>query len=209
MNQAQSQRRLIGPILLIALLLALMGGAAVFMRTLDRSISGNVESIAASSLQGLREQNRLSAFAARFVAVVTSEQTRFGLSAKKTLIMPGLVRYEVDLSRLAEKDLAWDQASKTLRVTLPPIEVAGPEVDLTAIREYSGGGILLALTDAETVLDAANRKTGREELLRQAREAVPMRLARDATRSAIINSFSMPLKAAGVEARVTARFADE
>ena len=39
---------------------------------------------------------------------------------------------------------------------------------------------------------------------------VPMRLARDAARSAIERSFAMPLKAAGIgDARVVARFAAE
>jgi hypothetical protein len=41
------------------------------------------ETVASASLQGLREQNRLSAFAANYAAVVTSEQRRFGLSAKR------------------------------------------------------------------------------------------------------------------------------
>lgn len=191
-----------------AIILAL-GALLLMQRTADNRWQGSLETITASSLQGLREQNRLSAFAARFVAVVTSEQSRFGLSAKKTLIMPGLVRYEVDLSKLQQKDLQWDEPAKTLTITLPPIEITGPQVDMTAIREYDGGGILLALTDAEKTLDAANRKAGQTELMRQAREDVPMKLARDATRRAIANSFSMPLKAAGVEANVVARFSDE
>ncbi|WOK37351.1 DUF4230 domain-containing protein [Sphingomonas sp. C3-2] len=194
----------------IAFAIALgLGALLLVQRTAENRWQGSLETIAASSLQGLREQNRLSAFAARFVAVVTSEQNRFGLSAKKTLIMPGLVRYEVDLSKLADKDLRWDEATKTLSITLPPVEISGPEVDMTAIREYDGGGILLALTDAEKTLDAANRKAGQVELVRQAREDVPMKLAREATRRAIANSFSMPLKAAGVEANVVARFSDE
>jgi len=32
--------------------------------------------------------------AARFVVVVTSTQSRFGLTARKTLIMPSTVRYD-------------------------------------------------------------------------------------------------------------------
>lgn len=186
-----------------------LGALLLMQRTFEQRWQGNVETIAASSLQGLREQNRLSAFAARFVAVVTSEQNRLGFSAKKTLIMPGLVRYEVDLSKLRQEDVVWDDVSRSLTVTLPPVEIAGPQVDMRAIQEYDGGGILLALTDAEKTLDTANRKAGQAELMRQAREDVPMKLARDATRRAIANSFAMPLKAAGVEASVVARFREE
>ncbi|WP_380878674.1 hypothetical protein ACFB49_18050 [Sphingomonas sp. DBB INV C78] len=165
--------------------------------------------IAVASLDSMREQNRLTVFAARYVAVVTSTQSRFGLSAKKTLIMPGNVRYEVDLAALDLKDVRWDAAAKRLSVTLPPPILAGPEVDMAAIREYDGGGMLMALSDAETALDAANRKAGQAELLRQARGELPMRLARDAARRAVERNFAMPLKAAGLDASVAVRFADE
>lgn len=167
------------------------------------------ESIAAASLQSVREQARLTPFAARFVAVVTSTQSRFGLEAQKTLIMPGMVRYEIDLAKLGQRDLAWDKAGNTLTITLPPLEIAGPEVDLARIQEYSGGGVLMALTDADKKLDQSNRIRGREELVRQAREPLPMKLARDAARRAVARSFAMPLRAAGIEANVAVRFGDE
>lgn len=165
--------------------------------------------VAMASLAGLREQNRLSAFAARFVAVVTSEQTRFGLKATKTLILPGSVRYEVDLARLADEDVRWDAASATLSVALPPVEIQGPEIDLTQMREFDGGGILMAVTGAGADLDAVNRKAGQAALLRQAREGPVLGLAREATRKAVARSFALPLKAAGLDATVSVRFADD
>jgi hypothetical protein len=167
------------------------------------------ETIASGSLQSMREQARLTAFAARYVAVITSRQTRFGLSAEKTLIMPGLVRYEVDLARLRPRDLRWDDESDTLSVTLPPLEIAGPQIDLRQIREYGEGGVLMALTDAENELDRVNRDAAQRELMRQARQPMPLRLARDSARRAVERSFAMPLQAAGVEAKVEVRFADE
>lgn len=193
------KRALVG----FAALAFLVGALALWVRA---SLAPSVETVVASSLQGLQEQNRLSAFAARFVAVVTSEQNRFGLTAKKTLIMPGMVRYEVDLAKLQQTDLRWDGGNKTLKISLPPVEISGPEIDMRAIREYDGGGLLLALTDAETVLDRANRARGQAELLKQAQEPVPMNLARDATSRAIERSFSMPLAAAGIEAKVQVEF---
>jgi len=165
--------------------------------------------VAQASLESLREQNRLSTFAARYVAVVTSKQTRLGLTAQKTMIMPGMVRYEVDLSKLQQSDLNWDAANNRLSITLPPLEIVGPDVDMDQIREYGAGGILMALTNAEEALDSANRKAAKDELVRQAREAMPMRLARDATKRAVERSFEMPLKAAGVNAEVEVFFPDE
>lgn len=166
-------------------------------------------SIAAASLQSMREQNRLTPFAARYVAVVTSEQRRLGLVARKTLIMPGTVRYEVDLAKLTQRDVSWEPATGTLRVTLPPIELAGPEVDVRAMQEYDGGGMLMRLTDSEAALDRANRARGQAVLVEQARAPAAMRLARDAARRAVERSFALPLQAAGVRAQVVASFADE
>lgn len=194
---------------LVLLVLALLLGLWVVQRYVADRLAPDPTTIAAASLQGLREQNRLSAFAARYVAVVTSTQSQFGLSTQKTLIMPGTVRYEVDLGKLTARDVAWDPASRTLSVRLPGVEVDGPQVDLTAIREYGSGGVLATFTDAEDRIDTANRRAGQAELLRQAREPTAIRLARDATRRAVENNFSLPLRAAGVDARVSVRFADE
>jgi len=122
------------------------------------------QTVVAASLEGLKEQNVLVPFTARYVAVVTSTQNRLGLSAKKTLIMPGTVRYELDLGRLKQSDLDWDGATNALTVTLPPLRLAGPEIDIDAISEYRDGEILLTLTDAEASLDAANRKAAQDWL---------------------------------------------
>lgn len=192
-------------ILGLAVLLALWG----VQRYVADRLAPDPVTVASASLEGLREQNRLSAFAARFVAVVTSRQTALGFSAEKTLIMPGMVRYEVDLARLTQRDVAWDAATSTLSVTLPPVEIDGPQVDLAAIREYGSGGVLTTFTDAEKRLDEANRRAGQAQLVAQARDAMPMRLARDATRRAVERSFAMPLRAVGVAATVRVRFADE
>lgn len=192
-------------LLVLAVLLVLWG----VQRYVESRLAPDPTTIASASLEGLREQNRLSAFAARYVAVVTSRQSQLGLSSEKTLIMPGMVRYEVDLGKLTQRDVRWDAGRRMLSVRLPPLEIDGPQVDLAAIREYGSGGLLSHITDVDARLQAANRRAGQAELLRQARDATPMKLARDATRHAVERSFAMPLRAAGIEANVEVRFADE
>jgi Protein of unknown function (DUF4230) len=193
---------------IVPLVVALAVLAAIFWWA-DRKLDTSPETIASASLQGIREQNRLSAFAANYAAVVTSEQRRFGLSAKKTLIMQGLVRYEVDMAKLGDDDVRWDASSKTLSVRIPPIEIAPPQIDLKTMQEYGESGILRTLTDADAVLDSANRSKGQAELMRQAKGPVPMRLARDAFKRAVAQNFEVPLRASGMDAKVTAFFADE
>ena len=200
---------LIGAIVIALLIGLFLAGAGL----VDRILGGpDPKVIATSSLESMRAQNRLIVFAARYVSVVSSRQDRLGglVSAERTLILPGDVRYEVDLSKLQPNDVRWDDGSGTLYVTIPDIEAAGPEVDLTAAREYGSDGLLTSFTDAENRLDAVNRARAITDLRKQAQGEVPMGLARQSARQAIERSFAMPLKAAGFDdAKVVARFAGE
>src|SRR4030095_2377727 len=120
------------------------------------------------------------------------------------------VRYELDLAQLGPEDVQWDAASNTLNVTLPEIEIAGPEVDLAAAREYGENGVLSVVTDSDQALDRNNRARAVADLRKQAGAAVPMRLAREAGRQAVERSFSLPLQAAGFgDAKVVARYPTE
>ena len=195
----------------VALLLGLLVGGALDIG--KRLFGGpNPETVASSALQSMRAQNRLVPFVARYVSVVSSRQERLGglVSSERTLILPGDVRYELDLAKLDSDDVQWDAASSTLSVTLPEIEIAGPEVDLAAAREYGENGVLSAVTNAEEALDRNNRARAVADLRKQAGAAVPMRLAREAGRQAVERSFALPLQAAGFDnAKVVARYPTE
>lgn len=162
--------------------------------------------IANQILLSVREQGRQTVFVGRFVAIATASETRLGFTARKTLILPGSVRYAVDLSRMRRTDLAWDPATSTLTVTLPPLELAGPELDFAGVQEYAEGGMVMALTDAGRTIDEANRRAAREELARQARGPLPLTEARTAALRDVARSFAFPLRAAGIEASVAVRF---
>src|SRR5689334_2831934 len=152
--------RLNKPLVLGMVAVALVLGVVVGTSTgiADRIFGGpNPKTIATASLESMRAENRLIAFVARYVSVTTSETSRLGFSAKRTLILPGDVRYELDLSKLQSNDVTWDAGTKTLKVRLPEIEIAGPDVDLASAQEYGEGGVLSALTNANTQLDSANR----------------------------------------------------
>tara|TARA_R110000787_G_scaffold3020_13_gene12287 strand:+ start:19907 stop:20581 length:675 start_codon:yes stop_codon:yes gene_type:complete len=183
-------------------------GALVWLlfSRVESSISPDPVSIANASLTNMQEQNRLTVFSASYNATVTTTVTKLGLSARKTLIMPGTVRYELDLGKLGAEDVRWDARDNILYVEIPAIEIARPEVHIEQIQTYDDGGILMALTDAENVLDKANRKKGVEELAKQAQNPVQVRLAREAARRAVRHNFAVPLQAAGVEAKIDAFF---
>ncbi len=195
----------------VALLLGLVIGGALDIG--KRLFGGpDPETVASSALQSMRAQNRLVPFVARYVSVVSSREERLGglVSSERTLILPGDVRYELDLAQLGPEDVSWDAARSTLSVTLPEIEIAGPEVDLAAAREYGEGGVLSTVTNSAEALDRNNRARAVADLRKQAGSAVPMRLAREAGRQAVERSFALPLQAAGFDnAKVVARYATE
>lgn len=204
------KRPLIAGLVAAALLLGLLIGITTGIADRIFGSGPKPETIATASLESMRAQNRLIAFVARYVSVTSSRTSRFGFSAERTLILPGDVRYELDLSKLQPSDVTWDASSQTLRVKLPEIEIAGPDVDLAAAREYGAGGVLSALTNTEQGLDQANRSAAVQDLRKQASAEVPMRLARQAARAAIERSFAMPLHAAGFDkAKVVVRFPTE
>jgi len=195
-------------IIIIAVIAALILLVLALTRLSDRVQGGPTpETIATASLESMRAQNRLVPFVARYVSVTSSKTSRFGFSSERTLILPGDVRYELDLAKLQPGDVSWDASTKTLSVQLPEIEIAGPDVDLTKAREYGSSGLLGTVTDSRTQLDQANRAAAVADLRKQASAGVPMRLAREAARQAVQRSFAMPLQAAGfADAKVVARF---
>lgn len=207
-------RRLNKPLAVAMIAVALVLGIVIGISSgiADNIFGPSPASIANASLQSMRAENRLTVFAARYVSVVSSEQQHFGglVSAERTLILPGDVRYELNLSNLHNDDVSWDKSTQTLKVKLPEIEVAGPDVDIKAVREYGGGGVLSALTNSDQQLDRSNRDRAVADLRKQASAAVPMQLAHQAARQAVERSFAMPLLAAGFKnARVIARFPTE
>ena len=129
------ESRLNKPLAIAAIIVALVLGLLIGLTSgvADRIFGGpDPKTIASSSLESMRAQNRLIAFVARYVSVDSSESS--GSAARqpeRTLILPGDVRYEVDLSKLQPEDVRWDAGSNTLSVRIPDIEIAGPEVDLT------------------------------------------------------------------------------
>ncbi len=210
-DQSRLNKTLAIAAVLVALVLGLFFGSAI---DIGRRLFGgpNPETVASSALQSMRAQNRLVPFVARYVSVVSSRQERLGglVSSERTLILPGDVRYELDLAQLGPEDVKWDAGSSTLSVTLPEIEIAGPEVDLAAAREYGENGVLSVITDADRALDRNNRARAVADLRKQAGSPVPMRLAREAGRQAVERSFALPLQAAGFgNAKVVARYPTE
>lgn len=193
-------------------LLGFILGAAAFwfaMRPVEEVFEPDVESIASASLEAVRAENRLSVFAGRFTVAVTSRAERLGFAAEKTMIVPATVRYEIDFSQLGPDDLVWDAAANELTVDLPAIEISEPEIDMSQVRDYGEGTVLLTVGGANESLDRANRRQVRGAVMEQAASDLMLDLARESARGATVRNFRLPLEAAGIPAQVRVRFPDE
>lgn len=201
------KRPLLAAIPLVALLAGLLIGAGLRPVASNMPPAPDPQALAATALLSVREQGRITPYAARFVAVASARSGGL-IPAERSLIVPGDVSYEVDLARLDRNRIAWDAATATLSVTLPPIEVVGPRLDWAQARVQGDNGLLVALAGGQSEMDAANRQRAQADLLRQAREEPALRTARDAAMRAIARAFAMPLRASGIDASVAVRFVD-
>ncbi len=117
-----TRRLLLAAVVAAALALAFLAG-----RWLTEPDRLEPDELARTGLETLRVQNRLSVLRASFVTVQTRrEEAAFGLlTAERTLLLPGAVAYEVDLSRLRDGDVRWDDAFNGLFCPLVALPAAG------------------------------------------------------------------------------------
>lgn len=114
-------------------------------------------------------------------------------------IVPATVRYELDYKAIRKQDVVWDEEAKALKVTLPALSIAEPEIDGANIRQIGG-----------TAPEAAVRKGALGALLEQAREEAILGQARETVRALVERAFAMPMRVEGIKsAKVIVRFADE
>ena len=151
----------------------------------------------ATSLVAFERQNQLTVFSAQLAPVVSSQDSRYlGLvESRQVAIIPARVDYRLDLSGMDASRLEWDEASQTLDVTLPPVEVGRPNLD-EGRAQYLREGIWIS-RDAQDQLTRDNTRLAEEQAVEQAANPVLMELARSAARDAIRQNLAIPLSVAG------------
>lgn len=164
----------------------------------------------ATSLVAFEKQNRLTVFSAQLSPVVASEDSRlFGaLRSRQVAVIPARVDYTLDLSQMDRTRLAWDEATKTLDVQLPPLAVSRPNLD-EARAQYLREGLWIT-RDAQDELTRDNTQLAEQQALEQATNPVLMGLARGAAKDAIRQNLAIPLEVAGFgDVTVNVRFDGE
>jgi hypothetical protein len=198
---------------LIALVAGLVAGAAAMWFAAGPSGAreqAGIDQIAAASLRAVERQDQLTAYAARFVvATRVRQKLPNGDFRWRTLVVPATVRYQIDYGRMKSGDLDWDSGARTLSVRMPDIEISRPQIDIAGIRELGGTGVLVEIADAGQARSGNAAQTVRSAVLDEADGTIFLQLAKDAARTEVTRAFSLPLEAAGYQARVIVRFPDE
>jgi hypothetical protein len=171
--------------------------------------------IVATSMLAFERQNALTVFSSRFDVVAESVSTPAvgpfdveALQSRQAMIVPATVEYRLDLSEMDRGDFTWDEASQTLSVTLPDLELSPPNLNEAEARYFTDG--LYVSRDASVSLSRNNSRQAQDRANDFARNAEVMGLARSAARDAVRQNLAIPLQVAGFgEVDVQVRFADE
>ena len=85
----------------------------------------------ATSLAAFEKANRLTVFSAQLAPVVAADDERLLglLKSRQVAVIPARVDYTLDLSKMTRANMAWDEATQQLTVTLPELTVSRPNLD--------------------------------------------------------------------------------
>ena len=159
---------------------------------------------------GFQRQNELTVFRAQVVAVPTTKVDGMIdlLGRTQTSILPARVRYTLDLSKLSERDVAWDPATHTAPVTVPPVTVQPAEIDGAAKRVFRTGPPATAATWDQ--FDRSNMVKAAREAGTLARAPELLHMAEASAREAVAANAALFLRGAGIaDAKVAVRFATD
>lgn len=171
--------------------------------------------IVASAMIAFERQNQLTVFSSRFDVVAESVSTPSvgpfpvdALQSRQAMIVPATVEYRLDFAGMDRSDFAWDEASQTLDVELPELEVSAPNIDESQARYFTEG--VWVSRDASQSLSRNNSAQAQRRALSFAENPEVMSMARSAARAAVRQNLAIPLQVAGFgDVTVNVRFEDE
>ena len=163
--------------------------------------------VLATTVESLRDENRLLVFSYKGDARVSAERTRFWLlSGTQELNVPAVVNYYLDLSDLTLADVSYNDAAKVVAVRLPAVTLGDiafqPENASTV-----NGGVLTYGEGTVEALRKLNYKNARRAMVAQAQQPGLLNEARRRARENVQAYFEIPLRIAGrPDVKVVATF---
>lgn len=160
-----------------------------------------------TTVESLREENRLQVFSYKGTARVRTERSKYWLfGGRQELIVPAVVDYYVDLSQLTLADVTYNEAQKLVTVRLPKLSISDivfqPE-NATTIN----GGVLTFMQGEVEELQRLNYRNARRAVAAQAQQAGLINAAKRQAVENVTSYFEIPLRIAGQpDVKVAATF---
>jgi hypothetical protein len=163
--------------------------------------------VLATTVESLRDENRLLVFSYKGDARVRTERTKWWLfGGRQELSVPAVVNYHVDLSDLSFADVSFNEKAKIVTVRLPKLIIG----DVAFQPEHSttiNGGLLTWDDDQVEALRKLNYVSARRAMVAQAQQAGLINAAQRQARENVVSYFEIPLRIAGQpDVKVVATF---
>ncbi|VVT03755.1 conserved hypothetical protein [Sphingomonas sp. EC-HK361] len=130
------------------------------------------------------------------------------LQSQRVVKSPFEVDYFIDLSGLGARDFHYDAKTNTLLVRAPGIRIGRPDIDESRTTLDNTDGLFVtraAMAAMQKQVATSAMRVASED----AKKPENLAKARESGRTAIARLFGAPLRAAGIEATVKVRFADD
>ncbi len=178
---------------------------------LARWLSGDADvDVIGTVATSVRSMNQLTVFEARLFSIARTTDIGWfkPLDTATYVIVPGAVRFVVNLSAVDRRNLNWDPETATLIAVLPDPVPGDVNVDGARARVIVDGIDLASGDKREAILKQSLRVAG-DDMKRQAGQAFFLQAARTAARTALTQNLTAPLIATGLKPRVVVRFQGE
>nr|WP_317893882.1 DUF4230 domain-containing protein [uncultured Sphingomonas sp.] len=163
--------------------------------------------VLATTVESLRDENRLLVFSYKGNARVGAERTKYWLfGGRQELSVPAVVNYYLDLSDLSLADVSYNDTAKLVKVRLPKVtlgDIAFQPENATTVN----GGVLTYGEGTVEELRKLNYKNARRAMVAQAQQPGLLNEARRRAKQNVQSYFEIPLRIAGrPDVKVVATF---
>lgn len=171
---------------------------------------GGDEDVVATLVTSVQKMNDLTVFGAQLFSIAKTEREGLisPLDTTTYVIVPGSVRYVVNLSKLDRSAFTWDAKTSTLVAVLPDPGPTDVNVDGARAKVLVDGVDLTGGDERQRILQKS-LTVAKADIANKARDPALMASAKDAGRTALAQNFAAPLIAAGLKPTVVIRFESE
>ncbi len=169
--------------------------------------SMDTKKVLATTVESLREENKLLVFTYKGAAKVQAErQVLWLFGGEQELNVPAVVNYYLDLSDLSLADVSYNEQAKLVTVKLPRVtlgDIAFQPENATTIND----GVLTFSNEQVEALRKANYANARRAMVAQAQQPGLLDAAKRQARTSVESYFAIPLRIAGLpDVKVAATF---